>query len=93
VKLWGFRPRGTGRVHQDYVPPPAAEVNEMRLMQLQVRVQDAERIIRDHMRAQAELYPEDRDDATADVLLEVLVALGAAPAADPEPPVIPGASS
>lgn len=87
MKLWGFRPRGTGRVHQEYAPPSPAEVTEMRLIELQARVQDAERLIRSRLADP----PADRV-AALDLLLEVLVALGAAPAAEPDPP-IPGASS
>lgn len=82
--MFGFRERHDDRLAQ------RAEVSEMRLLGLQVRIHDADRIIRAYLAEQSELYPADRDNATADVLLELLVALGLAPAAQSEAPVIPG---
>jgi hypothetical protein len=82
--MWRFWPRGTGKVEPGLVAP-IAEVNEMRLLQLQARVQDAEQIIRDQL-----ADPPLSRGAVTDLLLEVMVALGVMPAAEPDPPVIPG---
>lgn len=66
-----------------------AEANAFRLNELKVRVSRADGLIRTYLAGQSQLFPEDRDPA-CDVLLEVLVELGTAPAAADEAPVVPG---
>lgn len=61
---------------------------------LEARVEGAARIIREFMDGQSLLEVEDRNDEAADVLLEVMVALGLAPASPrPSVPVSPGRTS
>lgn len=75
-------------------PIPAAVPADARDLVLEARVEGAARIIREFMDGQSRLEVEDRNDEAADVLLEVMVALGLAPAAPrPSVPVIPGRSS
>lgn len=75
------RLRGKIRIVYEIPRLEPSTAAEWRLVQLQDRVTQAERIIRARLQERA---------GDADVLLDLLVALGLAPAADDEVPVIPG---
>lgn len=75
--------RNLGRVEWQVPRPEPFNAAEWRLIHLQDRILQADRLI--HARLTGDL-----SSTPTDFLLELKVALGTAPAADDEVPVIPG---
>lgn len=92
--FFGFLRRGKADIRNIRIDVPESwpDENAMRLLQVQDHIHQADRIIRAFLTEQSGLMRDDRNVEAEDVLLEVLSALGSAPACA-DVPVTPGRST